>query len=109
MTEKILILLEETECHDDEFFWTYALVVDEDFEKDSQLDIPRLGKALADGSIKPDTKYPRPRLPKKDTPSVYHRISLTPPNISSVILWRIPTLQVMIASCFVKKELFPLK
>ncbi len=100
-SKKILVLLEETDCHDDEFFWTYALVVDEDFEKDSTLDIPRLGKAISDGSIKPDAKYPRPR----SGPSVYHRISLTP-NISSVILQRIPTLQVMIASCFVKKELF---
>lgn len=108
MTEtakKILLVLEETECHDGESFWTHAFTVDEDFVKDPVLDLERLAKGISDGSIHADVMWPRS---KGDLSNVYHAVPVTP-NVHRVVLVRIPTLQVMIASCFVKKELFPSK
>jgi hypothetical protein len=99
---KILLILEETASHDGESFWTHAFTVDEDFEKDPVLDLDRLAKGISDGSIHADVMWPRPI---GDVSNVYHSVPIAP-NVHRVVLVRIPTLQVMIASCFVKKELF---
>lgn len=100
--KQILIVLEETESSDGESFWTYACIVDEDFEKEPILDIDRLVKGISTGTIRDKVRWPRRT---GDKSSVYHSVPL-PPGVSRVILTRIPTLQAVIASSFLKKELF---
>ena len=101
-SQKILFVLEETECHDDEYFWTYVFIVDEEFEKESTVDLKGLAKGISTGSIRAESKCVRPK--KRDASTVYHGIPV-PPGVSRVILARVSTLQAMIASCYLKKEL----